>query len=118
MRTYFHYFLVLFLIFALFRVPAEALGQTRTEAPLRIGLEFREADDNTSFHILNENLKHLEKLANVEFIRADQNDSGTSSEHIFFPRMWMASSSHQQQIRFFPPYAGCVKRQKFTGAFI
>ena len=80
MRTYFHYFLVLFLIFALFRVPAEALGQTRTEAPLRIGLEFREADDNTSFHILNENLKHLEKLANVEFIRADQNDSGTSSE--------------------------------------
>ena len=53
MRTYFHYFLVLFLIFALFRVPAEALGQTRTEAPLRIGLEFREADDNTSFHILN-----------------------------------------------------------------
>ena len=120
MRTYFHYFLVFFLIFAPFRVPAEALGQTRTETPLRIGLEFREADDNTSFHILNENLKHLEKLANVEFIRADQNDSGTSSEQSIYniEYLWMASSLLQQQIRFFLPYVECVKRQKFTGAFI
>ncbi len=39
-----------------------------------------EADYNTSFHILNENLKHLEKLANVEIVRADKLTFGSSSE--------------------------------------
>lgn len=50
------------------------------DSPIRIGLELSEADYNTSFHILNENLKHLETLADVEFIRADVRESDTTSQ--------------------------------------
>lgn len=93
MRTYFHYFLVFLLIFALFSDPTETFGQNQTDPPLRIGLEFREADYNTSFHILNENLKHLEKLANVEFVRADQEYSGTSNEQSVYNIEYLLSQN-------------------------
>ncbi len=52
--------------------------------PIRIGLELGESDYNTSFHIFNENLKHLEKLANVEFVRADTLNSGTTKEQSIY----------------------------------
>ena len=56
----------LFIIFLFLYMPVNVSASARTEAPLRIGLEFQEADYNTSFHLLNENLKHLKKLANVD----------------------------------------------------
>lgn len=59
-------------------------ASSESEHPLRIGLEFSESDYNTSFHILNENLKHLEKLANVEFVRADKLNSGTTKEQSIY----------------------------------
>lgn len=74
----------LFLIFFFLYIPVNISASAQTEAPLRIGLEFQEADYNTSFHLLNENLKHLEKLANVEFIRADRTYSGTSTEQSIY----------------------------------
>ena len=74
----------LFLIFFFLCIPVNVSASARTDPPLRIGLEFREADYNTSFHILNENLKHLEKLANVEFIRADPQSFGTSNEQSIY----------------------------------
>lgn len=77
------YFFFLFTIF-LFHTPSQVFASDRTDSPIRIGLEFREADYNTSFHILNENLKHLEKLANVEFIRADYRNFGTSNEQSIY----------------------------------
>ena len=77
------FFFFLFTIF-LFHTPSQVFASDRTDSPIRIGLEFREADYNTSFHILNENLKHLEKLANVEFIRADYRNFGTSNEQSIY----------------------------------
>ena len=77
------FFFFLFTIF-LFHTPSQVFASDRTDSPIRIGLEFREADYNTSFHILNENLKHLEKLANVKFIRADYRNSGTSNEQSIY----------------------------------
>ena len=77
------FFFFLYTIF-LFHTPSQVFASDRTDSPIRIGLEFREADYNTSFHILNENLKHLEKLANVKFIRADYRNSGTSNEQSIY----------------------------------
>lgn len=74
---------LLFSILFLF-MPLNVTASTQTEKPFRIGLEFQESDYNTSFHILNENLKHLEELANVEFIRANRNYSGTSNEQSIY----------------------------------
>ena len=74
----------LFLIFFFLYIPMNVSASAQTDTPLRIGLEFQEADYNTSFHILNENLKHLEKLANVEFIRAELQSSGTSNEQSIY----------------------------------
>ena len=81
---FFKIFPLSFLAFFLFCMPVNVFASSRTDPPLRIGLEFREADYNTSFHILNENLKHLEKLANVEFVRADLDYSGTSNEQSIY----------------------------------
>ncbi|MDO4275184.1 MAG: substrate-binding domain-containing protein [Eubacteriales bacterium] len=64
--------------------PADIHADDREAPPIRIGLEFLESDYNTSFHILNENLKHLEKLANVEFVRPDNKYSGTINEQSIY----------------------------------
>ena len=85
-----HFFKLFFLSFLavfLFHITAHPVNipaSTQADPPLRIGLEFREADYNTSFHILNENLKRLEELANVEFIRSDSDFSGTSNEQSIY----------------------------------
>lgn len=72
-----------FLFFVVGDFPA-VFSSEQKDLPLRIGLELQEADYNTSFHVLNENLKHLEKLANVEFIRADSLTAGISSEQSIY----------------------------------
>lgn len=75
-----------FLIFSLCicSFPADVYPADQKDVPIRIGLEMGEADYNTSFHILNENLRHLEKLANVEFVRADSKETGTTSEQSIY----------------------------------
>ena len=55
-----------------------------SKPPIRIGLELEESDYNTSFHIFNENLRHLEKLANIEFVRTDRLNSGTTKEQSIY----------------------------------
>ncbi|WP_373212699.1 sugar ABC transporter substrate-binding protein [Ruminococcus sp. 5_1_39BFAA] len=64
--------------------PTNSFASSKTDAPLRIGLELGESDYNTSFHILNENLKHLETLANIEIVRTDGANSGTSNEQSIY----------------------------------
>ena len=58
--------------------------RAEAEETIRIGIESGELDYNTSFHILNENLRHLEKLANVEFVRPNTKMRGDSNEHSIY----------------------------------
>lgn len=74
----------LLLSLCLYAFPASICADDIKTVPIRIGLEFSEADYNTSFHILNESLKHLEKLADVEFVRPDNKYSGTTNEQSIY----------------------------------
>lgn len=84
MKKYLLFTWIVLLIIDTCFFPTHSFASTKAEAPLRIGLEFGEADYNTSFHILNENLKHLEKLADVEIVRANKEIFGSSNEQSIY----------------------------------
>lgn len=64
--------------------PTDSFASEKADPPIRIGLEFGESDYNTSFHILNENLKHLEELANIEIVRVENISTVSSSEQSIY----------------------------------